>query len=99
MTIEHTIARVAYEAERAYQREMGNNSQLPWHDVGFTIKAGVLQGVKDRIEKQPDTMHDLFTEHLTQSRQERLFNSIVDVLASELSINHHQEEVQNATRR
>ena len=94
-----TIARVAYEAERAYQRETGNNSQLPWHDVGSATKAGFLQGVKDRAEKRRDTKYNVLTEHLQQSRQERLFNSVVDVLASELINNHHQEEVQNATRR
>ena len=77
-----TIARVAYEAERAYQREKLNYSLPAWCDAMAASKAGYLQGVRDRAENQSDERTEVY-DAMTQNRKDRLFNAIVDVLITE----------------
>lgn len=77
-----TIARVAYEAERAYQREKLNYSLPAWCDAMTANKAGYVQGVKDRAESQFDGRTEVY-DAMTQNRKDKLFNAIVDVLITE----------------
>lgn len=77
-----TIARVAYEAERVYQREKSNYSLPVWCDASPANKAGYIQGVKDRAANQSDERTEVY-DAMTSSLKDRLFNAIVDVLLTE----------------
>ncbi len=76
------IARVAYEAERAYQREKLNYSLPAWCDAMPANKAGYLQGVEDRAAAQHDGRTEVY-DAMIENRKDRLFNAIVDVLLTE----------------
>jgi hypothetical protein len=78
-----TVARVAYEAERAYQREKLNYSLPAWCDALVANKAGYIQGVKDRVTNQFDARTEIY-DAMVQNRKDRLFNAIVDVLITEV---------------
>lgn len=77
-----TIARVAYEAERAYQREKLNCSLFAWGDAKAATRAGYIQGVRDRTANQFDSRTEIY-DAMVQNRKDRLFNAIVDVLITE----------------
>jgi hypothetical protein len=45
-----TIAKVCYEAKRAYCSTLGDNSQVPWDDATEESKQSYLMGVKLRLD-------------------------------------------------
>jgi len=43
-------ARTAYEAVRAYRREIGMADMLPWIDAGWVVQQSYEQAVRDSVK-------------------------------------------------
>ena len=61
-------ARTAYEAVRAYRREIGMADMLPWIDAGSMAQAAYEQAVRDSVkvkQNPPRNIEEVLIEAVT----------------------------------